>query len=490
MAEDMNSYENALIQRLVLRLPQIDPTDDNLKVDRPAIMSSSVTRSPEASPSLGTLAALPLELLQRISEFLDFRSISRLRRTCLKGRDTVDTVLAYRRTVTHASKALDALGKIGMMRCHSVGALYATLVSRECAACGASGAYLSLPTCKRFCYDCACLNHAIRVAALELCGFTHATADEIFSAYEMFRDSWDFNGFQPNLLEFATGFIESRVDHRGNAIAYGEDWDSALEGLGMRPEKRQALLRAEHTELRMRGTAGTWAKYIFETVYEWLSDPDDGLTRASAAKIQTVALPATPPQDHVMVYKGGPAHYLKRIWRLGDSNRVDFSELYSRLPMDFSPVKNKMVYFVESKRWAHCYAKLTEDNCYPVPAAILHVAMPTDLIGDPTCIAGDDFNWLAFESSCDERSMGIESESLQALVQTSPLLGPVCGNSNAHVEELTDPDQITILEMGGEEPLQYAFVGDEMADELNEKCNGQVWIEDLRSEGLALYREA
>ncbi|KAK1074508.1 hypothetical protein LTR74_001104 [Friedmanniomyces endolithicus] len=468
MAEDMNSYEDALIQRLVLRLPKIDPTDDNLKVDRPAIMSSSLTRSPEASASLGTLAALPPELLQHISEVLDFRAISRLRRTCLKGRETVDTVLAYRRTVTHASKALDALGKIGMMRCHSVGALYATLVSRECASCGASGAYLSLPTCERFCYDCVCENHAIRVAALEICGFTNATADEIFSAYEIFRDNWDFNGFQPNLLDFATGFIESGVYHQGNAIAYGDDWDSALEGLGIRPEKRQALLKAEHTALRMRGTAETWAKYMVETIYSWLWSPEKD--RSSAPTI-TVALPATPPQDHVMLYKGGAVTHLQCVWPAWEPDDVksgfNFGTLFSRQPTDFSPDASSLIYFAESKEWAHRYAKLADDICYPVPAAILHVAVPSSMIDKATRIADEDFKQLA-----------------------SLLLGPVCGNGTAQVEGFTDPVQITVVKMGGEEPLQYAFVGDAMALELNSKCNGKVWIEELRREGLAMYREA
>ncbi|KAK1084484.1 hypothetical protein LTR33_002633 [Friedmanniomyces endolithicus] len=490
MAEDMNSYENALIQRLVLRLPKIDPTDDNLKVDRPAAMSSSVTRSPDASASLGTLGVLPLELLQHIAEFLDFRSISRLKRTCLRARDVVETVLAYSRTVMYAAKALAALGKIGMMRYHSVGAIYATLVSRECASCGASGVYLSLPTCERFCYDCVCMNHAIRVAALEICGFTSAAADEIFSAYEIYRDNWDSNGFQPNLLDFAIQFIEGGVYHQGNAIAYGDDWDSALEGLGMRPEKRQALLKAEHTDLRMRDTAEMWAKYIFETVYEWLSDPDDGLTRASAAKIQTVALPATPPQDHVMVYKGGPLHYLKRIWRSRDSNRVDFSKLFSRLPTDFSPVDNKMVYFAESKLWAHRYAKLADDICYPVPAATLHVAVPSSMINQAIRIADEDFKQLAFKCLQGRNRLGIRRQNLRPYLEASLLLGPVCGNSTAQVEEFTDPDQITVVKMGGEEPLQYAFVGDEMALELNNKCNGKVWIEELNSQGMAMYREA
>ncbi|KAK1057166.1 hypothetical protein LTR12_014835 [Friedmanniomyces endolithicus] len=475
MAEDMNSYENALIQRLVLRLPETDPTDDNLKVDRPAIMSSSVTRSPDAAASLGNLEALPLELLQHISEFLDFRAISRLRRT---------------RTVTHASKALAALGKIGMMRYHSVGALYATLVSQECISCGTPGVYLSLPTCERFCYDCVCKNHAIRVAALEICGFTKVAADEIFSGYEIYRHNWDSNAFQPNLLDFAIQFIEGGVYHQGNATAYGDDWDSALEGLGIRPEKRQALLKAEHTDLRMRDTAEMWAKYIFETVYEWLGDPDDGLTRASAAKIQTVALPATPPQDHVMVYKGGPVHYLKRIWRSRDSDRVDFSKLYSQLPTDFSPDNSSLIYFAESKKLAHRYAKLNEDICWPVPAAVLHVAAPSSMINQATRIADEDFKQLAFKCLHGLHGLRIRRPNLQPYVKASLLLGPVCGNSSAQVEGFTGPDQITVVKMGGEEPLQYAFVGDAMALELNDKCNGKVWIAELKREGLAMYREA
>ncbi|KAK0347660.1 hypothetical protein LTR91_000770 [Friedmanniomyces endolithicus] len=490
MAEDMDSYENALIQRLVLRLPNTDPAEDNLKIDRPASMSSSVTRSPDASPSMGTLEALPLELLQHISEFLDFRAISRLRRTCLKGRETVDTVLAYSRTVTHASKALAALGKIGMMRHHSVGALYATLVSQECASCGASGACLSLPTCERFCDDCVCKSHAIRVAALEICGFTSAVADEIFSAYETWKETSEFAHSQ-DLIDFATQFIESLVYHRGNAIAYEDDWDSALEGLGIRPEKRHALLKAEHTELRMRGTAETWAKYMVETTYGWLWSPEKD--RLSAPTI-TVALPATPPQDHVMLYKGGAMTHLQCVWPAWEPDDVkfgfNFGTLFFRQPTDFSPDNSSLIYFAESEEWAHRCAKLADDICYPVPAAILHVAVPSSMIDKATRIADEDFKQLAFKCLQGRNRLGIRRQNLRLYVKASLLLGQVCGNSTAQVEEFTDPEQITIVKMEGEEPLQYAFVGDAMALELNDKCNGKIWIEELRREGLAMYREA
>ncbi|KAK0270137.1 hypothetical protein LTR35_014385 [Friedmanniomyces endolithicus] len=490
MAEDMNSYANALIQRLVLRLPKINPADDHLNVDGPATTSSSVIRSPDASASLGTLETLPLELLQHISEFLDFRAISLLRRTCLKSRDTVDTVLAYSSTGTHAFTALAALGKIGMMRCHSVGALYATLGSKECVSCEASGVYLSLPTCERLCYDCVCKSHAIRVAALEICGFTSAVADKIFSAYETWKETSEFAHSQ-DLIDFATQFIESMVHHRGNAIAYEDDWDSALEGLGIRPEKRQALLKAEHTALRMRGTAETWAKYMVGTIYSWLWSPEKD--RSSAPTI-TVALPATPPQDHVMLYKGGAITHLQCVWPAWEPDDVksgfNFGTLFSRQPIDFSPDASSLVYFAESKKWAHRYAKLNEDICNPIPAAVLHVAVPPSMNDKATRIADEDFQQLAFKCLQGRNRLEIRRPNLQPYVKASLLLGPVCGNSSAQVEGFTDPDQITVVKMGGEEPLQYAFVGDAMALELKNKCNGKVWIEELRREGLAMYREA
>ena len=113
--------------------------------------------------STGCLDVLPLEILQRTLNLLDFRSLSRLAHVCHGGRAAVQSLPAYRDLIKYASPALVALNRTELIIFHPAISIYAALHSGNCSSCQNYGPFLFLPTCERCCYECLCSNPSMRV---------------------------------------------------------------------------------------------------------------------------------------------------------------------------------------------------------------------------------------------------------------------------------------------------------------------------------------
>lgn len=136
-----------------------------IKPDKTAT-PTSITRRPADSASLGRLDYLPLELLHRISGLLDFQSLSRISRTCLRGKDVIYSVPEYRDMIRHAPQVLAALGQTLLIRYHSAMAVHAILLSATCVSCGDYGPFCFLPTLERCCFECLWRNQSLWVVPI------------------------------------------------------------------------------------------------------------------------------------------------------------------------------------------------------------------------------------------------------------------------------------------------------------------------------------
>lgn len=121
--------------------------------DLPPARPSTIDRKPDI-PSLGDLKRLPTELLLNTIRVLDFQSLSRLSRTSLVLKATVEALPAYKEMMQYAPQVLTALGWTRLIRYHSAPLLCQTLREDKCVSCFDFGAYLFLPTCERACYEC------------------------------------------------------------------------------------------------------------------------------------------------------------------------------------------------------------------------------------------------------------------------------------------------------------------------------------------------
>ncbi|KAK4894916.1 hypothetical protein LTR27_007038 [Elasticomyces elasticus] len=367
-------------------------------------------------------------------------------------------------------------------------------------------------------------DHFSSPEGLQFCGLTVKASQEIYNRF-LSSD----NTFQTELDTFALGYIEAKAAEK-NAILVSDDWDGALTHMGITRRKRDALLKDEHKEFRMLGTAETWAKEIVKDMYEWLLNLDNAITECGKHKSQrstnltrsgspgpsvtpsraikpasrptsssgqlpypVVESSVVIPQDvseHTFIYKGGLTSRLEKVWADETSNALEFPNIYSTPPTDFHPQNPHILYFTKQKQVAEKYAKLQDDTKNPVSICILHVAVPKDILSQATPIFGTDFKQLVFESRLPN-PRGRLSADLQRYANASLLVGPVCGQASDHLQRhVRDAAGVELMTLPrGESASQYGFQGNEMADTLNEKCKGKVWLEELQSRGVGRWRK-
>ena len=126
------------------------------------IRPSDFKAHPQSSCRL-PLDVLPVELQFFILERLDFRSLSRLARSCHRAMAVVQSFPAYRSVMEHGSMALLALSRMDLLSVHSAATLYKALRSMDCSCCKAFAPFLFLPTCERGCYVCLSMEWPLRV---------------------------------------------------------------------------------------------------------------------------------------------------------------------------------------------------------------------------------------------------------------------------------------------------------------------------------------
>jgi hypothetical protein len=119
-----------------------------------------------AMEPLGLLDTLPPEILLCILEYLDFQSLLRLTQVCLRGKQAVESMPAYREMRLYAGAALVALGKTRLLQQHSAALLRQTLRSGYCVSCFDYGGFLFLPTCERVCFECMNQNRGLHMMTL------------------------------------------------------------------------------------------------------------------------------------------------------------------------------------------------------------------------------------------------------------------------------------------------------------------------------------
>ncbi|KAI9901786.1 hypothetical protein N3K66_003603 [Trichothecium roseum] len=113
---------------------------------------------------LGRLdSLLPAELIIMVLEQLDFRSLSRLARTCIRGNAVVESLPCYWDVMRHAPEVLADMARTDLLRLHSVTMLWRALRSSECVSCRQRGVLLFMPTCERACLACLGINPALRM---------------------------------------------------------------------------------------------------------------------------------------------------------------------------------------------------------------------------------------------------------------------------------------------------------------------------------------
>lgn len=141
------------------------------------IKSTGFSGSPVSS-SIGSLDTLPTELLHKIFNSLDFRSLSRFLRVCHRAKIVIELLPSYLRIMKHASTTLAALTRTELITYHTAATLHAALLAEKCVCCQKYGAYLFLPTCERCCYQCLHKDNYLRVISVSMAKTCYAISEE------------------------------------------------------------------------------------------------------------------------------------------------------------------------------------------------------------------------------------------------------------------------------------------------------------------------
>ena len=164
------------------------------------------------------LDVLPVELQLFILELLDFRSLSRLARSCHRAMAVVQSLPAYHCVMEHGSTALLALSRMDLLTIHSAATLYKALRSKDCSCCTAFAPFLFLPTCERGCYVCLSMEWPLRV-------LPRTEAQMIFGVSEQDLETRSFRG-----IPYPFGFsFESRSgDDTANLVTLRQARDVGI----------------------------------------------------------------------------------------------------------------------------------------------------------------------------------------------------------------------------------------------------------------------
>ncbi|KAI1405320.1 hypothetical protein F4819DRAFT_444796 [Hypoxylon fuscum] len=111
-------------------------------------------RTSDAGLKLSLFDRLPLELLIDVLMHLDMYSLMKLRQTCLRLREVVDSLKPYQMVVSHGLNLLCALLRTRLATRVSLSDFYHTLCTKACTLCGEFSGFVFLFTWNRYCFKC------------------------------------------------------------------------------------------------------------------------------------------------------------------------------------------------------------------------------------------------------------------------------------------------------------------------------------------------
>lgn len=122
----------------------------------------------DSATELGSLDRLPPELLHVTLSYLDMQSLLRFRQTCLRSRQILASLKAYRMVIQHGLNMLCALLRTGLATAVSLTDFYNVLCTDACNFCDNFGIFVSLLCWKRCCYRCLIKAPEVQVQSLDI----------------------------------------------------------------------------------------------------------------------------------------------------------------------------------------------------------------------------------------------------------------------------------------------------------------------------------
>jgi len=176
-----------------------------------------------------------------------------------------------------------------------------------------------------------------------------------------------------------------------------------------------------------------------------------------------------------MLFKGGSMTRLVSVFN--EDGSLTLKRLWSSRPTDFYRDKGTLLYLTKHFEVAEVYAKFLMCRVTPEEGAILHFAVPSDLLEDHREIFGRDWQQLVFwsrGSAAEEESFSPPSHLTQ-FTEAPVLIGCIYGMPNARVARLGTSSDLTGQYMklsNGGNASQHVFQTLEIQRQLRDQCRG------------------
>ena len=357
---------------------------------------------------------------------------------------------------------------------------------------------------------------------LEFLGFDDAVGNEIFANWQACQDE--------EIEEWVIDHARAYVGHMGqlcNAVDEDDDWDDALKKMGMSKDMRDRILDPEFKDLRLTQSAQYWVKDTINEAFHFLTtlssrmeqrlagqaprvnSPDSSLPPRPAIRPQQSRgargastggrgggrggrgggqqplpdgrAPHPPPErveNRIMLFKGGLEARLEGCFR--DDRTVMFGPLQSRSPTDFHPANSTYLYLTKYHDAALMYANYAVRRTPEAKTAVLHIAVPNDLISDSREIFGSDWRdlvWSSRNETVAEENYRQLPVALRHYEEAPILIGTICKNPTEKITLMSDKSELEELRRpASSKASQFVVQSTTRQREIANACKGFVWI--------------
>ncbi|KAK1707141.1 hypothetical protein CaCOL14_008510 [Colletotrichum acutatum] len=342
-------------------------------------------------------------------------------------------------------------------------------------------------------------------------GFDDEIADMIWRHWCNDEDQQDF------VIEAGRHYIKAKATEL-NAIDEDDDWDAALQNMGISTEMRQRIMTPEFKDVRCTQSAAYWALDNLDETFNFLSDLSNKIDKLyNATTIDRVKSPdenkkpqpamrsgrrqgrsgqssssgdhstpitsssSSPPnviEGRTMMYKGGSEARLQN--GIDEAQSLLIGRLYSTAPTDFHPSSNELLYFTKHHNVATKYARYQAERLPAVKAAVLQVAIPNSLISDAREIYGDDWRDLVWNSRNQRlHARGIRLPNhLRPFTSCDVLVSNLCTDATEKIStRMTDKSELKMSKLpNGEEVTQHVIQTLSRQTEIATQTVGFVWL--------------
>lgn len=360
--------------------------------------------------------------------------------------------------------------------------------------------------------------------SLEFCGLQTEVAKLLHQKWEHDEQTLEpyTLGYGATLISIARHYIRGMAD-RKNALWEQDDWDDALESMGINELTRSRILDPTFKDLRLSRSAAEWALDTLDRSWEYLDGldarlkklkeeketrsgspdssvkplkakrPSDSLTSAlhSGSSSLKLAVETEVPKEvpgRILLHKGGGWTRLISIFNPDGSLNV--RGIASQPPVDFHPW-HKDLYFTKQWDVALHYSNFAQRRVPPDTATILTVAVPSSFTASLLQVFGDDWKKLVWHSRNEGASFenyGSLPKELAKYEEADVLIGLICGVGHDQIQRLKSPDDLENLKISnGERATQVVLQGQEMLNKFKEECRGYVWVAPVASPNRAKH---